>query len=460
MTLSNTMSAQSDSRFLTREQCEELARRAASFATGGGRTELRIDSQWMGNVRWARNQVISSGDSRDTQVLVQRNIRGATSITILNEIDDASLHAAIQRTEKLIQLAGERPETGQNVLPLEEYLQPKIWSDATYNLDPQERAAAMRVSIKGAESAQVQSAGYVQVLAAGQAFIDSTGRSLYYPFTKAQYSVTVRDPAAKASGWAGMDHTDWARIDVQKLATTALEKCLRSRNPAFVEPGRYTTILEPQAVCDFFNPVMTMLDRNAAESQGGWGPFSRRNGTSRIGEKIFDERISVTADPMDPDLGFVPFDYSGQAYRPATWFQNGVLVNLAYDRRYAIQKLGHDTGLLNSGAYRISGGSTSIDEMIATTRRGLIVTRFSNVSIVDYTSMLLSGYTRDGVWLIENGKMSKPVRNFRFSESPLFAFNNIEQIGSAVRVFNPVNPVVVPALKIREFSFIGIADAV
>ena len=452
---------QSDGRFLTRAQCEELSKRVIGFATGGGVIELRIDTSWMGNVRWGLNQVTSSGDSRDTLVYVQRNIRGASTAVVLNEIDDASLRSAVQRAERLLRVGREYFENGQTSYPAETYLQPKLWSEASYNLSAQDRAAAMRTAVKLAENAQVQSAGYVQVIAGGQAVIDNRGRSLYYPVTQAQFSVTVRDAALKGSGWAGMDHHDWTRIDVPKLAAIAVDKCVRSRNPGLIEPGRYTTILEPQAVSDFFSVVMgSAMDRNIAESPQRFGPFSKGNGISRIGEKIFDERITVTADPMDPDLGYVPFDQSGAAYRAATWFENGVLSNLAHDRRYAIQKLGSDTGLLNNGSFRIHGGPTSMDEMIATTRRGVLVTRFSDVGMLDFNSLLATGYTRDGLWLIENGRVSRPVRNFRFSESPLFAFANVDQIGPAVRVFRPEVPAVAPIMKIRDFSFVGIADAV
>jgi predicted Zn-dependent protease len=108
----------------------------------------------------------------------------------------------------------------------------------------------------------------------------------------------------------------------------------------------------------------------------------------------------------------------------------------------------------------MSGGTTTMDEMIATTKRGLLVTRFSNMDTVDFGSALYSGYTRDGLWLIENGKISKPVKNFRFTESPFFVFNQVEQVGEPVRVFRPHAPAIVPPIKVRDFSFTSLADAV
>jgi predicted Zn-dependent protease len=164
---------------------------------------------------------------------------------------------------------------------------------------------------------------------------------------------------------------------------------------------------------------------------------------------------------MDPDLGFVPFGIGGfEVYNPVVWFERGVLKELAYDRRYAIRELGLNRGLLTNGAFRMTGGTISIDEMIQTTSRGLLVTRFSGVEVIDGKSVLCTGYTRDGLWLVENGKISKAVKNFRFTESPLFVFNQVEQLGVPQRVLHPAAPVVVPPAKVRDFSFTALSDSV
>jgi predicted Zn-dependent protease len=268
-----------------------------------------------------------------------------------------------------------------------------------------------------------------------------------------------------------VDWNDWGRIDTEKLSAIALHKCLTSRNPVALEPGRYTTILEPQAVSDLVSTIFdtyTVMDRYAAEKPPPRRPFSgEKKDETKIGEQVIDERITISADPMDPDLSFLPIDiYSSTAksvtvYHPVKWIENGVLKELAYQRDpYGIQVLGVNTGLPNSGAFKMSGGTTPIDEMISTTKRGVLVTRFSDVTLIDELSMLCTGYTRDGLWLIENGKISKPVKNFRFTESPLFILNNVEQMGVPQRVFRPGKPAVVPPLKVSDFSFTSLADAI
>jgi predicted Zn-dependent protease len=269
----------------------------------------------------------------------------------------------------------------------------------------------------------------------------------------------VRDPKGTGSGWAGVDWNDWTRIDAAKLSAVALDKCLKSRNPVAVEPGRYTTILEPQAVCDLFSLVMQYLSRMQAEK--GIPPFNGpQKGTTKLGQQVFDERITVTADPMDPDLGFPPFSLSGEVYHPVHWFDHGILTNLSYDRWYGVTQLGLNTGLPNSYAFRMGGGTTTIDEMIATTKRGIVVTRLSNIRLVDPNSLLYTGYTRDGLWLVENGTISRPIKNFKFTESPMFVFNSVDQLGPPVRVFHPGAPAIVPPVKVRDFSFTALADAI
>lgn len=479
------------SRFLTEAECKGLLKRAIQLSTGGGETGLQIESTWTGNLRWARNQITTSGDVRDNEVVVNRSVRGAHGfIVIANQIDDPGFEAAIRRSERMILLHDETGGTqfeehfvpppdevsslddivefksqsaaeaslASTIQTPEPYDKPHLFFDSTYSLDESKRAAALDTFLGDAKAQGMLSAGYVQVSAHGRAVADSYGRAMYYPYTLAQYSVTVRSQDDGASGWAGVDWNDWNRVDAAHLSAVALDKCQRSRNAVAVEPGRYTTILEPQAVGDLFHWFMQSMDRVTAEN--GSGPFSRSKNRSKIGERILDPRITMSADPMDPDLGFVPFDSGGNVYHAVRWVENGILKELPYYRPYGIQTLGKNSGLPNSLACRMSGGTTSVDEMIATTKRGLLVTRFSNMALIDLNSLTLSGFSRDGFWLIENGKISKPVKNMRFVDSPMFAFNALEQLGTPVRIFHPSAPMIMPPAKVRDFNFTSLSSAV
>jgi predicted Zn-dependent protease len=441
--------------------------RVVGLVHGGGETQLSLKSTWIGNVRWARNRISSESDIRSNEIHIARRIHGAPGAVRVNMIDDASLEQAVRRAEHARLLMEEHLASEPGDDYREPMTHPKIWFDTTYHLDAGARVALVRDVIAPIEQTGMLSAGYVEVKAMGQ-FVHSTRSAyepLYYPYTAAQFSLTVRDPKGTGSGWAGVDWSDWSRINAPHLAQIALEKCLRSRNPVAVEPGRYTTILEPQAVGDLLEPLFNIytsaLLRSNAEK--GDGPFAgRRTPLTKIGEQVLDNRLTITADPMDPDLGFPPFSVFGQQqiYHPVTWVEHGVLRHLSYSRDYAMEKLRLNSSIANSGAFHMTGGTTSVDEMIQTTKRGLLVTRFSGVQQLDARSVLCAGYTRDGLWLIENGKISKAVKNFRFTESPLFVFNQVEQLGVPQRIFHPEAPIVVPPAKVRDFSFTSLADAV
>lgn len=454
-------------RFLSRDRCRALGDRVFGMAVGGGSTTVNILSYWTRNLRWARNQVTTGGDLEDTMVTVSREIRGVPGLASTNALDDATLKATVGHAERLTewrpQLADEYPVPFPDVpMAVHPTVEPHIWFDRTNDLSAEARAQIVEPLVARAAERGFLAAGYIEINAAGEAVVRSAPAPLmrYYPRTMAQFSVTVRDSRGTCSGWAGVDFADWQRIDTAALTQIAIDKCERSRNPVAIEPGRLTAILEPQAVADLFSPVMnTALDRDAAER--GRGVFaSERQGFSKIGEKVLDERLTVTADPMDPDLGFMPFDWFGEPNRNTTWFERGILKALSYSRYYAIAQLQSDWALPNSGAWRMSGGTATIDDMIATTERGVLVTRLSNVVVLDNSSLVCRGVTRDGLWLIERGKVSKSIKNFNFTESPMFAFNNVEALGVPQRVFHPSGPVVCPPIKVRDFNFSGLTDAV
>jgi predicted Zn-dependent protease len=448
------------------EAWQALATRIFTMAKGGGETRLNFNSDWLGFTRWARNRVSVSGDRNNNTLTIGRSLNSDGQYLTLNTVDDAALQQAMQYLEQTITQHRHEYLTHFQEPPFQadDYLHPTLWFDKTVALDGGPRAQAVQQVISPAEQAGMVSAGYLAVTATGVA-VDrpALDMELYYPTTEAQFSITVRNPQGTGSGWAGVNWNDWSRIDIAQLTTTALHKCLTSRNPVAVEPGRYTTLLEPQAVYDLTHVIMGFLSWD--------GNFRRRDFPfhdesvpirTKIGQQLLDTRLMIRADPMDPDLGFVPFDSNGEPYRPAVWFDKGVLTHLSYERRFAVQQGLGNVGLLNSGCFRLegSGPTTTVDEMIATTKRGILVTRFNQIKVLDFPSLLESGYTRDGLWLIENGKISKPIKNFQFTESPLFSLNNVEQIGVPQRVFCPGSAAMVPALKVRDFSFTALSDAV
>ena len=496
--------------------CQDILHRLVRYAEGGGDVEVALVSRWCAYTRWGRNQITLSGEDQNAHLACFRSVRGARVCVDFNDVSDAGLLAAIRSAERLIRRVREqvdydavsRPDSRLRSVD-EPVTMPQLLASSTLQVEASDRSAAVRHAIESATESGMLSAGYLEVAATSMASLTSWGITKYQAYTWARCTVTVRDPAGVGSGWAGIDWPDWSRVDPTSLAVLALEKCLTSRDPVAIEPGRYTTILEPQAIGELlglffsnqFESFGTDFDRlteergvadwlgRAATGDLGHPPFPEYSrlqpGFSRLGEKVMDERITISADPMDPELGFPPYlNFIWKAdrlanpvvFHSAVWVEQGVLKALPYERDYAVEELGKLTGLPVSGAFRVgvTGPMTSLDEMIATTKRGLLVTRFDQL-VGPYTqSLMCSGFTRDGLWLIENGKISKPVKNMRFVEAIPFVLNNVEQLGTPQRIFythpgangshfwqraNP-RPVIVPTLKVRDFSFTALTEAI
>ena len=467
-------------RILSADACLAIAKRIFGFARGTGETVVRMHSWWNGELRWARNRVSLASDRRDIRIEIFRDVGVGRGNVDTNQTDDVSLEAAVRAAERSARLSGfiRRPPPTGPPFPAQDRPATAIWSDATYGMTAESRGEVARAIIAPAEQKSMQSAGYMEMRAGSMTTISSarlagTPAPWDVPFvswTQAQCSMTVRDHEGTGSGWAGSSSHDWERIDATTLAAQALQRCLDSQHPVVLEPGRYTVILAPQAVADLWEIVVSQMFRETPEQ--GHGPWVLGQDDAlgiwrtKLGLKVIDPRITISHDPTDPELGIIPEPWM----EPVTWFQTGALTALAYDRAYALGKLNRNASRRTMVGYRMSGGDTSIEDMIKSTQRGLLVSRFSNIRLLDDQSLLCTGLTRDGLWLIEHGAITKAVKNLRFTESPLFALGSVEQLGVPMRVFRPVKnpyestspltPAIVPALKVRDFSFTSTIDAI
>ncbi len=451
--------------FLSRDECQALFAQVVGLTTGGGTTKLRVSSTREGVAEWALNRTRVVSDAQHTDLTITRTIAGAEGWMRTRRLDADGLRHAVRMAEYLRLAHRPWPENLTDPYVDQPISHPTLWSEPTYQLGAEGCTDLAQQLIAPAESAGMISTGALRVVAQSEAVMRSDGMARFYPTTEIQCSMTVRDTGGTASGWAGVNHYDIAKIDPAALAATALDKARRSAHPVAVEPGRWTAILEPQATADLVAMIdAEALDRLKAEMRQG--PFKGPTlGTSKISEQVLDRRLILRSDPMDPEGGFVPFEENdGTPYLPVNWIDKGVLKELKYREAYALAKLGYDHALLKPPDFRLTTApgvpTMSVEEMIATTDRGVLVTRFSGVQLVDFGSLLCTGYTRDGVWLIERGKISKPIQNFRFIESPLFILNNLDAVGTPVRVFAPGSAYVAPPVRVRDFSFVALADAI
>jgi predicted Zn-dependent protease len=305
-------------------------------------------------------------------------------------------------------------------------------------------------------------AGFLQRGVDAAAVANSAGLFAYHRSSQVSYTQTVRTADGTGSGWAGTAHNDWSRITpLATVAARAVRKAVQSRDPVALEPGRYTVLLEPTAVGNLLGLMTFAMNARAADE--GRSFFSKPGGGTKIGEKVVDERVTIFSDPQDPDLLAGPYTGEGLPVGRTVWIEHGVVKNLAYDRFWAEKKGARPTPF--GGGLKMTGGSASLEDLIGGITRGLLVTRFWYIRGVDPRSILNTGLTRDGLFLIENGRVTRPVRNFRFNESPVIMLNNIEALGRPERVVageggGGGGAVVVPPIVAREFTFTSISEAV
>jgi predicted Zn-dependent protease len=450
---------------LSAEQAKALATKILGMAKAD-ETRVVIDSGWTGNTRFAGGEITTSGESNDVSISVISTIGKRRASSSTNVLEDDSLRRTVDLSERLAKLSPEDPEIMPE-LGTQNYSAVRGFIDSTANLGAEQRAtAAKRVIDRAAESGkaagEVFVAGYLEANAGTRAIANNKGLFAYHRATDANLSTTVRTPDGTGSGWASAGARNWGAIDPAALGARAAQKAVASRNPTAIEPGMYTVVLEPQAVADLVPLLGGAFNARAADE--GRSPFSKRGGGTKIGEKIADERVTIYSDPTDADLLTSPFDGEGLPIQRRVWIENGILKNLTYSRFWAqknnVQPTGGGGGFGGGGfpgGLKMVGGTKSLDELIAGTQRGILVTHFFYIRGLDNRTVMLTGLTRDGTFLIENGKITKSLKNFRWNESPLFMLNKIEEIGRA----EPTSAgQVMPSIRAKDFNFTSLSDAV
>jgi predicted Zn-dependent protease len=447
------------SKYFSRDEMQRLAQRALGFSTAD-EARVNIQSGVRGNTRFAVNQISTGGDVFDATLTFTSAFGKKVASATTNRFDDEALRTVVQTSERLARLVPEDPEY-MGELGAQQYPAAQPFFESTANLTPEARAAAVNAITRPAAARSLVATGFLDMGVGSSAVATKKGLFAYQAGTETNLTTTVRTADGTGSGWAGVGHHDWSRVDPAALAERAIRKAELSRNARAVEPGKWTVILEPTAVANLVQ-LMTFA-MGARQADEGRSFFSKAGGGNKIGEKFLDARVSIHSDPADPQILSSPFNNEGLPNTRMQWVENGVLRNLQYSRFWA-QKQGRQPTGFADGFY-MSGGNATIDQMIASTERGLLVTRLWYIRPVDPRTILYTGLTRDGTFLVENGRITSAVKNLRWNESPIFMLNNIEMMSAPVRVSasesgEAGSAVTVPAIKARDFTFTSLSDAV
>jgi len=489
-------SSPSKRRVLSRDEAIAIGRKLLDMV-GAPYIGVGITHTTRALTKVANGNVLRMIDTDDVWVRFQSQFGTGLGLTIdTNQLDEALFSRIVKRAKDMAPPyaafdAPDDPDGAGHFIWNPRPLMPvNLWHDSSADAMDTARGTVVPELIERLRASRLVGAATVGQMARSVLHIYPLGLTSFGEETDCEVTVTARWPDYKGAGWNGQAHRDWSKINTSAVADRAIEITKRSHNPVALEPGRRTAILSPEAVAEMMYCMAGLFSAERTNVAGPGTPFTYVTHTGagkhvRLGERVVDARIMMRSDPADPDGGFLPFFEEGgrEAGLPGfptqavTWINHGVLEELSrgitdgVSRRLPISE--------NPYSIRVApvpGTKTAtIDEMIANCKEGVYVNRLSGLLLLDPPSAMMTGNTRDGCFLIKDGKIAKPITNFRFTDSPIFAMNKLEMIGEAVRVsFGnvaplehstirrgwPRLPVIAPPMMVQDFNFSGTANAV
>jgi len=438
----------------TRTLCKQILQRC-----GNTPAEVLISVENNALTRFANN-AIHQNVAESNLTLTARLLLGKQSgVATTNRVDPAALDEVVARARLNAQASPENPDDPGLADPAE-YLSVQVFDSSTAEYSPLQRAREVAAVCQLAKEKRVNASGAFSTGYYEIALANSQGVFAYHVATQADFQTVVMSEdssgRAHASGWRVAD------LAPQALGQEAIEKAERGRDPRPLEPGEYTVVFDPYVTQD----LVFML------AYSGMGALTVQEGRSwmndRIGTKAMSAQVSIWDDGLDPAGIPMPFDFEGVPKQRVDLVKEGIVRGPVFDR-YTARKDGvSSTGHRMPSAWRswgplptnifFSTGDSNVAEMIRATRRGLYITRFWYTRVVHPRDCVVTGMTRDGVFLIENGELAYAVKNLRFTQSYVSALNEVEMIGRETRLLGSeytIASVRVPALKIARFNFTG-----
>ena len=449
-------------------RCGEIFERVRRMYVGTD-IEVTVQGGRSSLTRFANNGITQNVSEESCEVSVRVQMGGRTARATTNRLDEESLRRVVEQAESLARVQEEDAELLPMLTSAEQGSAPQLdrYCEATAALDAGARAEQVSAMVAIAEGAGLNAAGTYSSGESFEGLFNSHGVARWYRETLAEASVTMQ--ADDSSGWQKQNYTSARRLDARALAEIAAQKALGSTHPVEVEPGRYTVILEPSAVVDLIGFL-------AADFSGLALLEQRSCLNERLGTKLFGENITILDDASDEGQTGAAFDGEGVARQKLTLVEEGVVREVAMARGTAArirrselaEKLagaratGHGFCLPNEGGesasnivFKVSAErQKTVEEMIAATERGLLVTRLWYIREVDAYEKILTGMTRDGTFLVENGRVGKGIRNLRFNQSVLEMLRQVVDLGRPARACGEeAFDMVAPAMRVEGFHF-------
>ena len=447
---------------LSEPEAKTICQKALGYVNADD-AEVRLQGEKYSHLRFAANEFATSGYREDVNVEVTVWIGQRKGSASTNDLSDEALRNVVAEAEELARVSPVDEEY-LPTLAAQTYQPVGGFVESTINMPLDARAKAVGDVIAHCQQSGTAGAGFHQARGDVQATATKNGNFLFGRSTLAGLSVTSRTPDGTGSGRSTRNHFDVARLDTAHIGREAVRRALDSRQPRALDPGVYSVILEPQAVTDLAGLMLYALDARRADE--GRSAFAASGGKTRIGERVLDERLSLYSDPWHPELPGPAAAPNGIPARKLHLIRSGVLETLVYSRFWARKKQVEPTPGPVNAILESSAKPAAVEDMIHDTKRGLLISRFWYIRSTDPRTIAYTGLTRDGVWLVEDGKIQHPVRNFRFNQSilELLAPGNVDLIGAPERVVSSESggeaAQMMPALKVKKFHLTSVSEAV
>ena len=417
---------------------------------------ISVSGSETGSTRFANNAITTNGVYNRLYVTVQANRGQKSGVVQINEWSIEKVREALGRAEALAAVAPENEE----FMPLpgpQTYIGiPPVYFASTARCAPERRAQAIAAAVESAKARNLVSAGFFETSSGFTCHLNSKGLFYHYPTSRCYFSTTMRGEGG--SGWAAAEEEDFDKLPIEVLIKRAMDKSVASKDPERVQPGKYTVILEPAAVTDLL--WWLLFNFGAREADEGRSFLAKGEGKNRLGDKLFSSRFTVTSDPSFAECPSLPIGEDGLSQTKTVWIEKGIVRHLNYTRFWA-QKMKTEPVSFPANLV-MTGGDKTMADLIRSTENGILVSRLWYIRDLNPMILLLTGLTRDGVFRIENGKITRPINNFRFNESPVQVFKNIVDMAKPERAVGGETGMSawVPALKVKEFTFSSISEAV
>lgn len=445
---------------LNKDKAHEILSDAIKYSPAD-ETEVILNGGKTFSTRFTNNYISQNGAQKEYDLTVRVAFGQQVGVASGNIFDGENLKQVVDNACN----AARHSKADQDWSPvLEPRDTPEIaeaYHRETIDYTPHEKAERMAPILKKSIDKGLTSAGMLINGDEMLSVMNSKGLFAYQKSTRASFQYTAM-AEHQGSAWAEAHSHDMRDLDVEMMAEQSMEKAFLAQNPQVIEPGAYTVVLAPTAVIELVEFLNYLGFGGLAYQEG------RTYTSGKLGEKLFDERISLIDDPADTRVLGPCFDYEGHAKSRLPLIENGVIRNLAYDRRVAAKENVRSTGHAlmppsTMGPFPtniiLAPGDSSLDEMVASTERGIYVTRFWYSNVVDPKQAIITGMTRDGTFLIEDGKLTRPLRNMRYNESLIKALNQVDSLGEQSLSFRGYfGKLAVPALKLRNFHFTGVSQ--